>query len=1735
MSMNPVETTNRISTDYVDYLKSILSVKNPEIKEKIFKTLEKSVFVKGPYLEATLPYVTGRSLSHLIDEGIASDEFTSMGDALEIDRPLYVHQENAFLKVTKEKRNIVVATGTGSGKTECFMYPIFQALMNEKINHTLSPGVRALFLYPMNALANDQMKRLRELLKEYPHITFGRYTGETIDGEDKALEVYKAQREAEIKSKNRFARKNVDYTEKDLSPLPNELISREAMRKSPPHILLTNYAMLEFLLIRPDDHVFFSSPLGDFWKFIVLDEAHTYKGANGTEIALLLRRLKERIGKHAGGQIQCIATSATLGDMEALDDLALFATDIFGEAFETQDMITSQRIKQQWHEKLVKHSIKDYEAMGLREKEMEASAYGTWLHQELCNDERIVGILQILENKPKSMQEVATYVFADVNGKEEQQKGLIQLIQLGVKAKESKESMALLPARYHLFVKSLEGVYVSLYPEKQLFLDRRESVVINKQISVPAYELANCQHCGQEYLVGMDDGGRLMPLKAEETPNYYLLSEKSLDQIDVSTDSDEETLEVSKVDKVEPYSLCTACGDLTPFNRSIEGACCDVNDKGKRIKLYKITTAKKTPNTCVSCGSVSQGIIKRFLTANQPATYTITNSLYTMIPPQKMPERDTVVKKKSLFVSKADNSAQVIQLDAEKGRKLLVFSDSRQEAAFFAAYMGNKYNQLMWRRLILNILRDAESAHYLEDVASKMVLKAEQYGLYPAEENLTHNQKSEMAWKYLLKEFLAFEKKQGLEGNAYVRFLPEPIEMQEGLWGLSPEETWDTLAQMLDTLRVAGTVSYPEAVNPDDDYFAPRNRQMYFRKKNAEKERANIISFLPVGNRNNKRSDFMKKLSPSLDVGSSDTDELLSTLFEAIEALTDFGYIQTVASAALGVVYLLNLKKWQAIYVEEEDSVYQCLKCKKRSNYNIRNVCTEFRCDGKLEEIPAGQYREDPYYSKLYNESKLIPMIAEEHTAQLNRDEAGKIQKRFEEGEVNVLSCSTTFEMGVDVGQLEAIFLRNVPPETANYVQRAGRAGRRTAATAFSVTFARRNSHDMNYFIDPTEMISGKIRSPYIELKNDKIASRHVNSMVMAWFFKKDREFFDGRLTRMMGIDYDDDIQIALKNELEQQPPELLQTIQCVLPDYLKEKLKIEEWKFVQILLGESGSLTNAISQAVGEREALLDIIEKRKENKKSDLVRTDDILRHINTLDNKSTINFLASSGIIPKYGFPVDVVKLDIFDHSPRAQSVDLSRDLKMAIAEYAPGSEVIAAGKMWTSHALNRIRDKEWPTYPYYECPDCKVIEIGDEPTTLEKEQEIKEKLCKCDSQAVMKPHKFVIPIFGFSTKRDAKSKSVGDSRPARAYPTKIQFAGLDKVDEQQEKERIFNITKVGHRLVKSMYSPEGKLVILNKGMLKKGIFLCQRCGYAQSTPEQFQEHQNKYGYKCGNKHYSHVALGHIFHSDVLRLDFPQYQVKAHGDCSLWKSLLYAVLEGASEALGISRNDINGCIEVTGIDPTLILFDEAAGGAGHVKQIINKFEYVLKAAYKRTSGKCGCGPETSCYGCLRSYSNQMDHDDLSRGMANEYLEWILFNRGEGENIQSERVLQDEYEAIEVLRHQASQEEEGEKTFLPSDEWKDVLELLTAPSEKHLSNLAVSLINAGLNEAPMLGYELMTDEQGVLGSMAEMAWIHDKVAIVEGKAIAEQFQAHGWETLQSTEATAGQVLSLLKTGVRG
>lgn len=321
--IDPIATSEDIRETYLRYLTTTFGLKNPELAKQ-FRDLARHSegLFKGPILEATPKYSKDKSLLDMLTEPhpILSDQFlkyapglseSRVAQCIALERKLYTHQGKAIRRIVGQNRNVVVATGTGSGKTECFVLPIIDHLLKERAANRLGPGVRALLVYPMNALANDQVIRLRKLLPPETGITFGRYTGQTKQTYRQGLDAFQQENDRPPQVNELFCRDQIlggepgserDWPHKGYPP-----------PVGPPHILLTNFAMLEYLLMRPHDSMLFDGAHGETWRFLVLDEAHVYTGAQGTEISYLMRRLKDRVCRSQPGKLLCIATSATIG------------------------------------------------------------------------------------------------------------------------------------------------------------------------------------------------------------------------------------------------------------------------------------------------------------------------------------------------------------------------------------------------------------------------------------------------------------------------------------------------------------------------------------------------------------------------------------------------------------------------------------------------------------------------------------------------------------------------------------------------------------------------------------------------------------------------------------------------------------------------------------------------------------------------------------------------------------------------------------------------------------------------------------------------------------------------------------------------------------------------------------------------------------------------------------------------------------------------------------------------------------------------------------------------------------------------------------------------------------------------------------------------------------------------------------------------------------------------------
>ena len=1407
--INMREWPEIIRQRYEDYLKTLFFFSDPQLRGSFQEALrEDESLLQEVFPEPHSEFKLGMEARTLADE-LFRGGATNLLPALS-DRLLYAHQEKSIRTTHVENNNVFVATGTASGKTESFLYPILFELYRQHLAGTLEePGVRAMILYPMNALANDQRERLGDICRQLEDAgsgfkpTFGQYTGQTPENAEDS------RRNANMRDQQRH---------------PGECIFREEMRENPPHILLTNYSMLEYLLIRPDDSPLFDGVRSKNWKFLVLDEAHQYRGAKGMEMGMLVRRLKQRL--RDGGRkdsFQCIATSATISSSKGENDknaVAAFAQELFGERFSSSDIV-----------------------------------FG-----EFQKDD---------EEKPTR--------------------------------------------RYHAFLRALEGTFL-------IHKDGKDSVVLNRKRAVgeedaEPLEIALCRECGQHYYVGRKQGGKLLeanrdPSQLEFGVEYYL------------PDSGNEV-------------LCRRCGALS---ESMLKCSCNAS-----ISVKKCESDEKHPDQlkeCENCGYRGGGDpVQEIVHGADGPNSVIATALHELLSEDEESKRN----------------------------KILTFADSRQEAAFFAWYVEDSYNKLRDRNFILRAINSAavaEEGLSIEDLQNRLLnqwKKVERFN-----ESDTQEKSNREVLASILREAVTNDSRLSLSGVGLAKWfiaLPRdlilPDILRKSPWNFTDEEARILVEYLLDRMRSDRSLSLPEGAdtpqwkNVISDWpqiafgTMPRSNRKYVKEWGGEKTSI-VKHFLP---RLLKGSDF------SEDDKQKKSKKLMKKIWEALQ---DSSHEKILTPARYNGTFYLD-SRWLRIKPVQIDEIWECDICASLSSYNIRGICPRNHCRGTLSSVNR-ETLESNHYRKLYKRDKLPPeLCAKEHTAQINIEEARKRQDEFKKGDIHLLSSSTTFEVGVDLGNLDSVFLRNVPPEPFNYTQRAGRAGRRDGSPGLVLTYCRRNPHDLYHYDNPEERIlKGKIHPPRLHMTNEKIIQRHMVAVALSSFFKKNKERFEG--VEIFVGDWNKPRGASDLHEFCENNNDLKESLCRIVPEDMHEKTGLKNDLWIENIAGEDSRLVSVEAEVCADYIDMKELCEEYREQEKSlrgaARRKKNREINHIEnrkeTLAEEKTLIFLSRKAVIPKYGFPVDVVELDVRCSDNSRTDVVLQRDLSLAIAEYAPGSKVVANKKEWESCGVKRVAGKAWPVsyYSYSKARDFEKCNEGSE-----------DKLSK----------KYLIPTFGFVTPLFDKPKEP-KRRTQRLYTTRPFFCSFEH-GQNPESKNLFGI--------KVTEATPGKLVILCEGKNGKGFFICRSCG--MHTVNRTGKHKVSPDSDDCPGTPQRFSLGHELDTDVVRLEFPDL-------CDEWDaySVAYAILLGAADTLEVLDTDLN--VTITGGShpdaSAVVLYDNVPGGAGLVAQLKKEevFEAILHSAKQRVKGNCGC--DLSCYGCLRSYRNQFAHPYLDRKRAYDLL---------------------------------------------------------------------------------------------------------------------------------------------------
>jgi hypothetical protein len=1578
--------------------------------------------VNGPYLEKSQVYQEGVPLHDLpLHERTKATIRRRLAG-----RDLWKHQTDA-LQLILGNTNAVIATGTSSGKTLCYQIPILDDLVRDPCQ-----GLRAVIIYPLNALVNDQLTEWEQLLAEHPQVTFARFTGQTPNTKSDYITTVRetvredlvdqglTQHELQQKVEQRVA-------ERLRADVPNRLNHREAIRANPPQILITNFSMLEYLLERPVDAAIFENAR---LRFLVLDEAHAYRGAQATEIAFLIRRLKDRLRRE---NLICIATSATLGkqgDPESQAKVRTFATDLFGEEFPEPNPVygtsTDPVLRSPGFCPTPDQYLRAVEALrndfgaDVR-KQLGIDVPANSLASVLGHDSNLYRLRKnILLTKPTLLRDAAKELWPDKPQAEEALEALLEIV-AAAKADQSHED--LLPTRLHYFVRAQDGLHVCLRKdcpgrrgEKPAFFVSRESTREIPEGDCPdcyhvglrskLVEVVSCRKCGYLYGALQDLGPRRAQSAdgdGEPKPYFdsfstelgwvgdsywsYFSVEGDLPypaQPRADEDEDQDDLFVNPAE----LEWCVVCGKKKdggagdnctcehPHLRTIKVFHRQCPHTGKARDHDNLYREKKSLLTaCPNCGARNASGIE---------------------PVQRFQESDDEMGL-AMAIPLAHFQVSPAKGSDKMPRKLLCFTDHRQRAAAFPSLLEEEtFSHDMGRKIVeildrqkdpLELLRLGE---YLADEEGPDPHFFLPVSRYPDEE-LDAKARRDL---WLAETFAYFgvpdsaresAEDLGLVAVEYNLKNSEKAICRKllGSSNLTPEESDAALQVLLAYMRHRKAFTLPKGrVQPDAPAFGRITADIaYVLRRDGVR---NTNGWLPHASNDNAITDYLCR---ALAVPRVDAVNLAENIWRFLT--TRSLLIESKGTWKLDHERILVQKVGPT-------SRRVCSRCGIVTAYSSK-ACPRKGCDGALEVHAFDSTRANIIgrWVAGKSEPRFFTLKSEEHTAQINKDLAKQIEDRFRAenqpagvGVVNILSSTTTFEMGINIGDLQKVLLRNAPPSSASYVQRVGRAGRGKDKNSVSVTLCRRAKYDADAWNDPPRLMSGEVRTPTVFIQNRVIGQHHFNAVLFAKFLrvKLAEERVLGPVRQQIRLE------AFLPLETRAGIPEGWVQIRPsrLFVDFLtwlteQDEMKIFETDVGRSLLGAVSGFENGIVAATEKYRSVLASIadelsalmaERQKLFNQGG--QTSDIEQAIKNLLGSDVISVLARRGFLPRYAFPLDVVILETGrTRWSRDVDVELSRDRGIAIAEFAPGAQVIARKKVFTSAGLYVVSKMDRPVRQWYsECPSCKQIRTAQTQESLAKP-------CGVCQRSITTQYirPFVAPL-AFSVRVDEKQGSTRHRRSTLIRQRQTLTHVIDHVDE---------VSLQDFGMFRLALNEAGALFRYNLGPENKGFVLCPECGFSEALRS----------YKPGKKHKRlrpsagvmecsndqpwtrPLAYGHQFQSYCL-VARPRVVPKSV------ESLAYALQRGLCIARDIEPSDIGvswrwlASKNASG-EPEIILYDHTPGGAGFVKEAFDSWENVVRRA-RLVCESCTC--ERACYDCLKSYGNQSHHEKLERLSVLEFF---------------------------------------------------------------------------------------------------------------------------------------------------
>ncbi len=1596
--LSPMEVHQRLRTGLAEAVVSRAGIRHEGLNAFLRSTLAGTDPANGSLLseqlfQAAPGYVSsGKSPNQLqaLLHQRTIEAITQTSDTdLRFDYPAYAHQLSTWeLLSTQEPQSVLVSSGTGSGKTECFLVPMLDDLVRESAEQGPLTGVRALMLYPLNALIASQEKRLTAWTKPLRgDVRFALYNG--LMGTARKSNRDKAEHE-----------------------IPHQVLYRETLRANPPPILVTNQTMLEYMTIRREDRPILDASKGKL-RWIVIDEAHSYIGSAAAELSLLLRRVMNAFHV-TPDQVRFVATSATIGsadDQKARDDLQRFLADIAGVPLERAHVVVGKA-----------------QPVNLS-KVLTAS-----------DDPAASSVAERLEGEPQTLASLKA-LSPDA-----------ERILLDLSAHNASEAKPVLPMRAHSFTRAVAGLWTCInvdcpgemrpkdWPFGAVLFDHRDQCPHCQSM---VFEIQNCLDCGEPFLPADDMGDRIVPRRSDHDADEFREdSYRDRDHDDDDDEDEHEGIGHPRLIAINPKSEATA----TAFDVSSG----EFTGEAGHFHLTQLDEGR-----CPAClGNKRRGrpAVFPFRFGTPFLTQNAAPILLEGVSPHQAEHALPFDGRQLISFSDSRQGtarfAANIETNGERGFVRGFIYHAVQKAAHGNDLTEERREELLKKKSALaNLVADmpgfkddiakidaelaggAATGISWKDLVSGLAsepaigMMAKVWDLDRSER--FHDNREALARFMLLRELARRPRNaNAMEtlGLARLRFPdierigPDRLPELVGQKGYSIEDWRGFLYYMVDYLRGQFAL---EVDDGDARWMPGRARPRNVIGPDQPPGAKRDVSW-PLVNTKGRQPDSILLLASALNLdltSQRDRHEINQVMHAAWNQLAPL-------LSGVGGTFSLRLEK--TAEVEAVSKAWQCPLTRRvlprlvfgRSpnlvsagkmfaNKPAREIefprlprTRPLALDGQKEiaawlqtneEVAA--LREGGIWMNWHDQAALATpyLRAEEHSAQQPPHRLREFEEQFKEGDINLLACSTTMEMGVDIGSIEGVLMTNVPPSIANYNQRAGRAGRRGQGFSISLTIARNTPLDLETFADPAGYLRRKLASPRVSLDSDRIAQRHANAYLLAQWFRE----VEGEFARTKTGDF-----FGCRADLR--PFEGLAPVDafCEWLD-LPTTASATEEGLLRLLRGTGLEYDSEIrghtAEMFGQEAANFRRTWQRlKED--SDALEgpaKKAIEFQARRLCKEFLLKELANRSLIPGSGFPTSVVPFDtLCAETQKAQERNRSeeegardrryecptRNADIAIREYAPGAEVVVDGLVWKSAGVTL----NW----------LSPIDSGQrEPQNLRwawwcdhcggagSDHQMPDQCAHCGERSIT-IEQFLEPA-GFRVDWSAQPHADTD-QAVYIEPKSPKVSVGDALWQpmlQPETGRI----RASH---------EGYIYHHSRGPNDQGYEICLECGRAgDAGTDALKDHRpltprdrkaidrcpgNDEGYAIT----SALALGHEVLTDVVELQLPGLE----SDGAAW-ALGAAVRESLARWLGIEPRELG--ISVAARDgklgrrvPSVYIFDEASGGAGYAPRLLDDIYHVFERAARVLDCPKEC--EMGCSACVLAADLYKQQGRLDRRSA-------------------------------------------------------------------------------------------------------------------------------------------------------